>query len=303
MVIPRRTMLAATLPTQEEWTEELFDKGPLIVSPKEDGIRLQVCGSIGYSGRQGKQLPNEYIQSFIQMQLSGAFLDGEIVCLDQNNERLPFADIIFPTGERISGIESLLMTRSGAPNFRYLVFDDLTHPFMSYSMRLMMAKNQIDFLHTRGLQKYIQMMPFWTAYCVKDLVLFEQRCVDSGYEGICVRHTTGPYKEGRSTLNERFLLKHKRFTDDEAYIIGMEPLYSEVEQCTKDTMGSLVCRSAKFDEEFNIGTGFTPQMRKWFWDHYESVCNPPSKCTYKYQPHGTRDRPRSPVFKNLRNSD
>jgi DNA ligase-1 len=53
---------------------------------------------------------------------------------------------------------------------------------------------------------------------VDELIAYEEEQVVAGYEGICFRSPDSPYKHGRSTFKEGFLIKLKRFTTDEAVI-------------------------------------------------------------------------------------
>lgn len=311
-------MLAATI-TAKDLNESLFEHGPLWVQPKHDGIRGQICGSVVYSGREGKLLPNDYVQSFVQCQLQGAHLDSEIMVRRHSTEGardsipdervglqptayewLPFADLILGPGQRIPGIESQLMSRLGAPDFCFVVFDDLNQPQMRYENRLNLARTQVSFLHDRGFAKYIRLVENYPAYNLKEYTELEDYFVGLGHEGACARLWNGPYKEGRSTMNEKYLMKHKRFVDAECYVLGVDQLYSEAEGCLKDTMGALVCRSNDFDESFKIGTGYTKALRDWWWARRFDIISQPELITYKFQPHGTRDRPRSPVYLNVR---
>ena len=56
-----------------------------------------------------------------------------------------------------------------------------------------------------------------------ELLEYEQTQLRLGYEGIMMRDPMGPYKShARSTFNEGWIYKLKRFTDDEARILGFE---------------------------------------------------------------------------------
>ncbi|MFM7851045.1 MAG: hypothetical protein ACKO96_03815, partial [Flammeovirgaceae bacterium] len=46
--------------------------------------------------------------------------------------------------------------------------------------------------------------------------------LERGYEGVMIRGLHGPYKQGRATLKQGWLMKLKEFDDDEAVIIGYE---------------------------------------------------------------------------------
>lgn len=313
-------MLAATLDS-ELLTESLFSRGPLLVQPKYDGIRCQVENGQIYSGRNGKLLPNEHVQSFARHLLGRMHLDGEMMVKRAYGSSYfcEFADSVLPNGAKLRGVESQLMSREGHPEFCYVVFDDLSYPTASYTARFAKAKQQVDSI-LRDASGHIQLIASRAVYNVSEYTKWEEHYCLLGHEGACARLATGHYKEGRSTLNERLLLKHKRFEDDEAYVVMVEPLYTNTNEAItnettgllersshqagleqQETMGALVCHSAKFTESFKVGTGFDKVLREYIWQNRHSIVG--QKITYKYQPHGTKDRPRSPVFRRFRNSD
>jgi DNA ligase-1 len=59
------------------------------------------------------------------------------------------------------------------------------------------------------------------------------------------------------------------------------------------TLGALLCSHAIF-KDFKIGTGFTEAERQGIWDRKDFLLN--FQVKFKYQPHGTQERPRIPVF-------
>ena len=54
---------------------------------------------------------------------------------------------------------------------------------------------------------------------LEDLAAYEERCVSEGFEGVMIRTPDSPYKCGRSTEREGWLLKIKRFEDAEAVVL------------------------------------------------------------------------------------
>lgn len=152
-----------------------------------------------------------------------------------------------------------------------------------------------------------------------DVLDYEARQVEAGYEGIIIRRPDGRYKQNRSTLREALLLKVKRYEDAEAIVIGFEELMHNANEATTsntghtkratfqenlvpmDTLGALIVRGINGtfkDVVFNIGTGFTAAQRKAIWLNRERVLG--KICTYKYFPIGVKDKPRHPVFKCFR---
>ena len=141
----------------------------------------------------------------------------------------------------------------------------------------------------------------------------------AGYEGMMVRSLDGPYKNGRSTEKQGYLLKVKRFTDSEAEIIGYTELMHNnndakvgvlgyIERSHKQegltpagVLGTIVVKDVKSGVEFEIGTGFKMQEREQFWLHKDELIGLTVK--YKYMEHGMKDKPRHPVFLGFRSQE
>jgi DNA ligase-1 len=147
-----------------------------------------------------------------------------------------------------------------------------------------------------------------------------------------IRSTAGPYKFGRSTEKEGWLLKLKRFEDSEAVVLGCYELMHNANEATKDelghtkrsshkankqgrgTLGGLHVRDLKTGVEFDIGTGFDDALRAELWSlHQLNVAlQVPAKFSagavvgrvakYKFFPTGSKDKPRFPVFLGFRDS-
>jgi DNA ligase-1 len=137
-----------------------------------------------------------------------------------------------------------------------------------------------------------------------------------------LRTPNSPYKQGRSTLKEGWLLKVKRFKDSEAEIIGFEEQMENTNEKTKDELGHSKRSSHKagmvgkgtlgkflvreigstpwFGREFAIGTGegLTNELRQEIWDNRDKHLG--KILTYKYQVHGIKELPRLPISKGFR---
>lgn len=146
------------------------------------------------------------------------------------------------------------------------------------------------------------------------LAEYEEVQLREGYEGVVLRSPTGPYKHGRSTLREQYLLKLKRFTDAEARIINFEELLQNANTATSDERG-YTKRSSHQENlipmgvlgafvvsmgaiEFNIGTGFTARERRDLWLHRDGLIGRWIK--FKHFAQGGKDKPRHPVFLGFR---
>ena len=309
-------MLAAALarPSEAEGVLENTLKmlrWPVLATPKIDGIRLltmdwpapppalsvPVCRSL-------KQLPNDYVRSRIALCPPG--LDGEVITHDP---RGLFEDRDRP--KDFHGVQSDLMTEAGAPLFSYLVFDCgfMSNPRRPYGERVEMLKGA-------ELPEFCKKLIPKRCDNAEELREFMAWCVGQGHEGICFRTFDSPYKHGRSTLRQQWLIKWKLFSTSEAVIIGFEEEMHNENIATLDALGhqvrsshqenmvgkgrlgALVVRMG--DVEFKIGTGFTAEQRSTLWESRDSLIG--QLVTFKHKSHGQKDAPRLPVFIGIRHA-
>lgn len=273
---------------------------PVLVSPKLDGIRCVIRDGVALT-RKLKRIPNHYIQTVLCGLPDG--LDGELIV-----GRTTASDACYVT-------QSGVMSEDGEPDFTYWLFD-LESPSTSFQERLANLKEE---MHGEARDGYpVKIVPHFEVHSVKDLLKFEQEFVERGYEGIMIRSLDGPYKYGRSTLKEGYLLKLKRFEDAEATIVDyVERMHNTNEAETDergyakrssakagkvgmDTLGALVCKTPD-GTEFEIGTGFDDAQRAYIWQHRSWYLG--SLVTYKHQGHGSKGKPRFPVFLRFRHAD
>jgi len=293
-----RPMLASKL----DWNKLVY---PVLVSPKIDGIRCIVKNGQPRS-RSWKILPNMFLQEYIAKYAPVLeHCDGEIVVGD------PSAPNVYNAS--MSGI----MSMTGTPSFKYLIFDyteDLTD---SYALR----RQKLQLLEPDFPPKCM-LLPQYKCRNREQVELVEDRCVDQGYEGVVIRShvLSAPYKPNRSTVREGYLLKLKRYEDSEAVVVGVEelmhndnPAFIDAQGHTKhtshkanqrpgDTLGALVCvlliDGKPTGPIFSIGTGFDFQTRDALWSKKGELKGKIVK--FKHLPHGMLDAPRHPVFINFR---
>lgn len=288
-------MLAATL------TPATFDKikFPVIASPKVDGIRAVTLGNQVMS-RKLIALPNRYLQDQLAADRARlVYLDGEIMTYT-NGVMDPFHTV-----------QSKVMSVNGGFMFKWLVFDDFHNPEQPYVERQMMSSRcyASEFCITHESARIDD---------IEQLVRYEELIVSKGYEGICLRSPQGQYKQGRSTLNEGGLLKLKSFADAEGRVIGVVPLEVNANELSHDALGYAKRANMKSSMEidwsrvgaltidtrqwgvFNIGSGYTDRDRRMFMDMHNQGLLVNQIVTFKYQPHGTKNKPRTPIFKSFR---
>lgn len=308
-----RTMLAASFEDEDllDLEAALLRNGiqfPLLASPKIDGIRFTVVNGVAQS-RSGKPLPNEGFQGLFKVaDFEG--LDGEVVvghnpsCTDTTN------------GTLFNRTQSVIMTRSGSPVFSVHVFDDITDPNLGFVNRTANAESRVASLRRIGVHSdilnYVHHSLLETP---KEVIAYEEASLLAGYEGIMLRSPHAPYKFGRSTLKQQGLIKVKRFSDDEATVIGFVPLERNTNPIVRDAfglakrsshkagkipdnlLGKLLVRHPTYGE-FAIGSGFDVDTRVEIWLNQPKYLG--KLATYKFQPHGTMEAPRTPIFKGFR---
>lgn len=142
---------------------------------------------------------------------------------------------------------------------------------------------------------------------------------ENGYEGICGRPKDAPYLFGKPSSSAWNLVAWKRFIDFEGVIEDVEELmvngnpqeanehgYAKrsshgANKYGADMMGRLVCRAVNGEFEgatFKSGSGFSESLRKKIWREKDDWLG--RVCTFKYQPFGSKDKPRSPIFRHER---
>lgn len=272
---------------------------PVFASPKIDGIRCLIRNDIAMS-RSFKPIPNIHIQDRLgNSMLNG--LDGELTVGLVNGKNV------------MQATTSGVMSTSGFPRFSFWIFDTWLYPEMPY-------KERLKLLHKINLGPFpeIMVLPQVVLNNSSELHSYEEKILEQGFEGVMLRKIDGPYKFGRSTLKEGYLLKVKRFKDSEAIIIGAEELFHNDNEEEKDelgytkrslkqsgmvpanTLGSLNVIDVKTGVEFNIGTGYNAQQRKTLWEEHLEGKLKGRIITYRYFDIGIKRAPRFPVFISFR---
>lgn len=295
-----RPMLAADA-TEGEIAERL-QKGPLLCSVKIDGIRGMVRNGVLVS-RSLKPLPNRYAQKmFGRWEFEG--FDGELVEGKSRGEGV--------MQRAMTGY----MAHDGEGDLSFLVFDLLASDSTSYVERLKFLQDKFSTfpLETETAKVSQLNQSFIRNY--DELIERETDAIGLGFEGLILRDPDSPYKHGRSTLKQGWMLKLKRFKDSEAVITGWSPLERNENEAVRDEMGlqrrssekggkrevellgKFHCRDTSLNWEFSVGSGLDDLQRAQYWAEREQLLG--QLLTYKYLPHGSRDAPRHPVFKSLR---
>lgn len=271
---------------------------PCLATPKIDGIRCRTYRSdvdhlVHTWTNSNKPIVNNHVRWTIE-RLCPPWLDSELT-----------------TGTNFQSTTSGLMSQGGRPEFRMWVFG------WGWDNRNITYADVVPVLENMKLPPFCtKLLPKWLDN-LDDLLAYEQWCLANEAEGVMVRQPDSPYKYGRSTLKEQYLVAIKRFEDAEATVIGFEEQMHNENEPTADahglterssckanlvpagTLGSLVVSYE--GTTFRIGTGFDSAQRSEIWSNRLRYLG--STVKFKYQQHGTKDKPRIPVFLGFRHTD
>ncbi len=331
------TDLTKFRPMKSATPEQDFDfsklRYPMWASPKVDGIRCVIHPTLGPVTNTLKPIPNKYIREYLWRNTLH-YLDGELVVGDPDNPK------------SFNQTQSGVMSHDGIPNFFYMVFDNFeAGNLCGYGIRKEDAATRInEYNRTLRPDRRVLLLEQRLIENYTQLLEYEEEKVSQGYEGIMLRSLDGKYKFNRSTLKEGGMIKIKRFRDDEAIIIGWEPLernnnepernalglqrrgYSQAGKTVDDSrVGRFRCRGvpgSRWDNvEFWIGSGLDDEQRTTFreqlrvkgvnpyindtiqnvlWQSLYKGTPIGKTITFKYQEHGSKDAPRTPIFKGMR---
>lgn len=272
-------------------------------SAKLDGLR-----GLGKTGmllsRSLKQIPNQWAQSVLG-NLSCDGFDGELIAGS-------------PTAPNcMQACTSFFMAQNKSDgDWTYHVFDLHDRDGIGFDHRYDILANRVAKLDP-AIARHVVLHEQILLRDMDELLEFEAGKLALGYEGLILRKPDSPYKFGRSTINEGYLLKVKRFVDSEAIVVGfVEEMENTNEKTTnelgrskrsshkagkvgKGTLGSLMLRDLKTGVEFGCGSGFDDALASLIWKTREAVLG--RIVTYKSFPIGVKDAPRHPVFKAFRN--
>ncbi len=275
---------------------------PLFVSPKIDGVRGIVVHTV-LTSRSGETFPNLHAQRTFSKKAFEGF-DGEFTLGPA------YADNVF----RVTN--AAMASHSGEPDLTYWVFDEWSHsgPFWR---RFECVERYVNSMNLPN----VKVVPHTLAHSRQAVEECYLTVTAAGYEGVMLRDPEGPYKNGRSTINEGWLLKVKKVAFGEALILDMEELQHNDNEDERSAlgyakrsshqanlrpggvMGKLYVRDLESGVEFRVGTGFTADDRAFFWENYEKIRTGGFIIRYKWINVGIKDKPRSAVYLGIRVDD
>lgn len=268
-----------------------FSRG-IFASPKLDGIRAYVKDGVVLS-RQNKPIPNDHVQAQFK---AYEHFDGELIVGDPTDPMC--------YRNTMSGV----MSEDGEPDVTFWVFDHLANMQAPYYLRNPAANA------TRNPNR-IRPLPQVTLNSLEELADYEAGCLAMGYEGVILRDPDAPYKQGRSTVNEGYLLKVKSFQDFECEVVGFEERMHNGNKATvsetgytkrsshksgkvgRGDLGALILKDPS-GAQFNCGSGFTDAEREKLWTIRDTLVGKIVKV--KAFPIGGYDTLRHPVYLGFR---
>jgi DNA ligase-1 len=304
----KQPMLACSLlpPTGDHSDDTVFSamkalKYPVLVTLKMDGIRGVQLDKL--RSRTLKAIPNRKIRAKAkELLLPG--MDMELW-----NSKLEYHEV-----------ESIVMSEehpcSDEINFHLLDFapPEMLHRLPPYHMRMV---GLCEFMQQQNTSNRIKFGPPVQCDNAEQLFKFFRMVEEEKGEGICFRTPDSPYKQGRSTLKEQYLIKYARMSLEEALVIGfieaMENGNPEERNATgkmdrstcagqmypKGMLGAFEVQDIKTGLKFKVGKGQLTNMQcREIWMNRDAYAN--RVLVYKCKRHGEKDKPRSPVFHGWR---
>lgn len=265
---------------------------PVLASYKIDGVRALVLNGQLLS-RTLKPIPNRALRErFSKPEFEG--WDGELA-------------LIYPSGIVAEDcyretVSTVMTEECDSAMVTWSVFDSFRTPTDPYYKRYESVDNFR--LHSVVINN------------VAELAAYEQLALELGYEGLIIRDPDAPYKYGRSTLRQGWMLKVKRFKDDEGRVVDFEELMHNANpaqldergytkhshhQANKVPMGMLGALVVNWRGQLlRLGTGFTQEERQRVWNNKDRYKGALAK--FKYLETGMKDLPRHPVFLGWRSA-
>lgn len=306
--------------------EDATIRFPVLASPKIDGVRAMRFDRV--MSRSMKEIPSAFVQRVLASSwLAG--LDGELVVGSATHPNC------------MQNTTSGVMAKDKTPTFQFHVFDVVDLPQADFEARLDAADTRVRAFQRAWHASNDALKNEWTSVVMSNavedgpkvidcpvvvvqhqiirtldsLLEYESSMLELGYEGVMIRDPGGLYKQGRSTVKEGGLLKVKRFTDDEATIIGFveeqknnnAKVVNELGRSKrsshkdgkvgKDTLGAFILQNGA-GTIFQCGSGIDDALAAQVWANRDKYMG--QIVTYKSFLIGVKDAPRHPVFKAFR---
>lgn len=290
---------------------------PCAIEPKVDGVRgLHLAGN-GMTGRSLKPHGNIHTRNFFSHPLFENF-DGELAA-----EHECHPDLCRLTSSATS-------THEGEPWLLWHVFDYLRQDLLSvgYMNRYDVLRETVLDVQRQDpiLGSHLKLIPVVIVNNMEELLEWEEKWLLMGYEGIIIRAIDGPHKSGRSTVTQGYLLRIKRFIEEDILVTRIEEGEENLNEAQINELGKTfrsthqenmvangmlgrifgtllkdvkdpVTKKVLFQkgEEVKVGPGkMSHELRRYYLEHHEEIVNHVVK--FKFFPKGVKDKPRFPQY-------
>lgn len=224
---------------------------PLLGSPKLDGIRCIVKEDqpIDFGG----DLETSKMGNKVWVCKSRKFID-----LPSLQVQTLFSELHELDGELIVGNETdhdvynrtqsyVMSDNKPAEDISFRVFDyagmDMCND--EFELRLETAQTRIESYLRRGGLANVSLVEHEWLDTIGDLLEYETKQLELGYEGVMLNSPFGPYKHGRITFKEGNGYKLKRFQDDEAVLMDVIEEMENTNVKEQDAFGNAKRSTAK----------------------------------------------------------
>jgi DNA ligase-1 len=211
-----------------------------------------------------KPVSNKFTNNWLQ---NFPNLDGELILGAPNDEGA--------YGKTFSAV----MSHKGEPELTFWVFDWLADANFVIRHAALLAQSALWPVNIKLVQQKL-------IYSEEELDCFYEQALANGYEGLMLRSPDSPYKQGKSTAKEQYLLKMKPEDQREAEILDIyeaeenlnEAFENEVGRTSRSThqenkvgkgmLGGFNCRDTKTGVEFKCAPGkLSHNERIRLWKH------------------------------------
>ena len=278
---------------------------PVFASTKLDG-RRNIINPVGTPlSRTGKPLPNLHTRRVIkEANLVG--MDGELICGSPTDPNA------------MQHAHSAFSSVGGEPDFTFHIFDNWQRGKMSYKE----FWPRLEELQG-SLPSWAVIVPQLVIASPEDLDDFVKEVTRLGYEGAVIRSLYSPYKHGRSTWKQGWMLKAKEYVTAEGVIVSLKEGMHNANEAELDelgytkrtshasgkipanTLGSFIVRELGGSEEFGVATGpLTASEKRALWDRRngEDTCIGKTITFKHFAQSGVRNKPRHAQFVSFRDS-
>lgn len=289
--------------------------GPMYMSTKLDGVRGAIADKV--MSRTWKEIRSKAIQEVFAHTFLGG-LDGEFIAGDPTDSNAMQA-----ANSATSKADSAIIPH-------YYAFDCYSKGTEPFSMRyeyLKAFERELDDMPVTDLsalwKSHVHVVEQHLVSTGAEVRAYLEKFLSLGYEGGMLRLPTSPYKQGRSTRNEAYLLKVKIWEDAEAEVLDVyEAMHNTNVQERDDRgyskrssaksglvpagyLGGFHVRDIKSGVEFDIGIAvrgvWSREIRTSLWHTADQLHG--KLLTYRHFPSGIVDKPRFPKFVSWRSRD